>query len=76
MLRAAEAHWHCLNRACERTEPAVEADCEAEIRLCVCGSPMQRQRQPTVFSYLDFLRAEPAEDLEGHIGKEQGPWKR
>ena len=76
MLRAGEAYWHCLNRACERTLPAAGLDCEAEIRLCICGSPMKRQTQPAVFSYLDFLREEPADDSRDRIGKEQGPCER
>lgn len=76
MLRAGEADWHCLNRGCERTLPATESDCDGEIRLCVCGSPMKRQTPPAVFSYLDFLREEPADDSRDRIGKEQGPCER
>jgi len=74
MLRIEERYWHCRNRACGMTALSSESDRELEARRCVCGSLMEKHRQPGVFSYLDFLREEPYADPEDGEGKEQGSW--
>jgi hypothetical protein len=76
MSRVEGLYWHCLNRSCGRTLPAMEPEGELELRLCACGSPMRKQAQPAVFSYLDFLREEPHQGDGGRIRKEQGPCER
>jgi len=70
MARTAEAYWHCWNRACGRTLPVTQFDDEVETLHCVCGSAMRKQAQPSVFSYLDFLREEPPRDAGEGVRKE------
>lgn len=76
MRREDEAHWQCSNRACGKTAPARGPDCAAETRACVCGSPMKKQLQSRVFSYLNFLREEPSSECEERLEKESKPCER
>jgi len=76
MLKIAERYWHCLNRACGMATLSGEDDWELETRRCACGSLMRKHTQPGVFSYLDFLREEPAGEMQEGTREEQGVCER
>jgi hypothetical protein len=71
MVRIEESYWLCRNRACGLTVLSTRTERDLESRRCACGSLMEKHVQPTVFSYLDFLGEEAANEAQEVTGKEQ-----
>jgi hypothetical protein len=61
MLMKARERWHCINPACGcQVVVEIGGEIEGQNPRCACGGIMKKKYNSTVFSYLDFLRAEEA----------------
>lgn len=61
------SQWHCLNRDCGWSLVMLELSTEEEaIPRCICGCPMESAEGPPGYPYLEFLRVEEMEPLDGN----------
>jgi hypothetical protein len=76
MLRAGETYWHCTNRECGKAVACDGAERGQETLACDCGSLMKKEGHATVFSYLDFLRADAGTGNDESKEKEEAPCEK
>jgi hypothetical protein len=71
MLMKARERWHCTNQACGcQIVVEIGGEVEGHNPRCACGGIMKKKYTSPVFSYLDFLHAEPVSVAPG--GGSQG----